>query len=103
MTNKIDTMLKAIIDPIAGALPSDTANNPKLNVNSTSPVLSTRSYPTEDLQCSTHIHGLINVITIHPKQQYNPHNEKPKEEDQEEKDDQDNINNNPSSPPNPSV
>ncbi|GJY02361.1 hypothetical protein Tco_0360513 [Tanacetum coccineum] len=35
MTNKIDTVLKAIIDRIAGALPSDTVKNPKL---STSPV-----------------------------------------------------------------
>ncbi|GJV59004.1 MAK10-like protein [Tanacetum coccineum] len=37
MTNKIDTVLKAITDQIAGALPSDTVKNPKL---STSPVLS---------------------------------------------------------------
>ncbi|GJU21414.1 hypothetical protein Tco_1154756 [Tanacetum coccineum] len=35
MTNKIDTVLKAIIDQIAGALPGDTVKNPKL---STSPV-----------------------------------------------------------------
>ncbi|GJW90377.1 hypothetical protein Tco_0167930 [Tanacetum coccineum] len=45
MTNKIDTILKAITDQIAGALPSDTIKNPKLNVNSTSSVLSARSYP----------------------------------------------------------
>ncbi|GJY91322.1 MAK10-like protein [Tanacetum coccineum] len=37
MTNKIDTVLKAITDRITGALPSDTVKNPKLNVNSTSP------------------------------------------------------------------
>ncbi|GJW01429.1 zinc finger, CCHC-type containing protein [Tanacetum coccineum] len=43
MTNKIDTVLKAITDRIAGALPSDTVKNPKLNVNSTTSVLSTRS------------------------------------------------------------
>nr|GEW29277.1 retrovirus-related Pol polyprotein from transposon TNT 1-94 [Tanacetum cinerariifolium] len=30
MTNKIDTVLKAIIDQIAGTLPSDTVKNPKL-------------------------------------------------------------------------
>ncbi|GJU46767.1 hypothetical protein Tco_1204033 [Tanacetum coccineum] len=36
MTNKINTVLKAIIDRMAGALPSDTVKNPKLNVNSTS-------------------------------------------------------------------
>ncbi|GJV90310.1 hypothetical protein Tco_1538123 [Tanacetum coccineum] len=33
---------------MAGALPSDTIKNPKLNVNSTSPVLSARSYLTID-------------------------------------------------------
>ncbi|GJS73457.1 hypothetical protein Tco_0706298 [Tanacetum coccineum] len=65
MTNKIDTVLKAITDQIAEALPSNTVKNPKL---STSPVLSARSYPTKDPQCSTHIHGSINAITIHPKQ-----------------------------------
>ncbi|GJZ96667.1 hypothetical protein Tco_0669001 [Tanacetum coccineum] len=54
MTNKIDTVLKAITDRIAGALPSDTVKNPKL---STSPVLSTHSYPTKDPQCSTYVHG----------------------------------------------
>ncbi|GKB97407.1 hypothetical protein Tco_0983544 [Tanacetum coccineum] len=53
MTNKIDTILKAITDRIAKALPSDTVKNPKLNVNSTSLVLFARSYPTEDPQCST--------------------------------------------------
>nr|GEV76915.1 hypothetical protein [Tanacetum cinerariifolium] len=39
MTNKIDTVLKAITDRIAGTLPSDTVKNPKL---STSSVLSAR-------------------------------------------------------------
>ncbi|GKF57309.1 hypothetical protein Tco_0170846 [Tanacetum coccineum] len=48
MTNKIDTVLKAITNRITGTLPSDTVKNPKLNVNSTFPVLSSRSYPTED-------------------------------------------------------
>ncbi|GJX76422.1 hypothetical protein Tco_0323233 [Tanacetum coccineum] len=33
MTNKIDTVLKAIIDRIAGALPSDTVKNPKLSTS----------------------------------------------------------------------
>ncbi|GKC69810.1 hypothetical protein Tco_1115693 [Tanacetum coccineum] len=32
MTNKIDTVLKAITDRIAGALPSDTVKNPKLRL-----------------------------------------------------------------------
>nr|GEX52259.1 MAK10-like protein [Tanacetum cinerariifolium] len=58
MTNKIDTVLKAITDRIAEALPSDTVKNSKL---STYPVLSTRSYPIEDPQCSTHVH--VNKIT----------------------------------------
>ncbi|GKC48527.1 hypothetical protein Tco_1071272 [Tanacetum coccineum] len=65
MTNKIDTVLKAITDRIAGMLPSDIVKNLKLG---THPVLSTRSYPTKDPQSSTHIHSSINAITIHPKQ-----------------------------------
>ncbi|GJU05525.1 hypothetical protein Tco_1121955 [Tanacetum coccineum] len=65
MTNKIDTVLKAITNQIAGALPSDTVKNPKLG---THPVLSARSYPTEDSQCPAHIHSSINTFTIHPKQ-----------------------------------
>ncbi|GJR36751.1 MAK10-like protein [Tanacetum coccineum] len=59
MTNKIDTVLKVIPDRIAGALPSDTVKNPKL---STYLVLSTRSYPTVDLQCSSHPSTSINAI-----------------------------------------
>ncbi|GJW60020.1 MAK10-like protein [Tanacetum coccineum] len=65
MTNKIDTVLKAITDRIAGTLPSDTVKNLKLG---TTPVLFARSYPTEDPQSSTHIYSSINAITIHPKQ-----------------------------------
>ncbi|GJZ92279.1 MAK10-like protein [Tanacetum coccineum] len=42
MTNKIDTVLKAITDQIAGTLASDTIKNPKLG---THPVSSARSYP----------------------------------------------------------
>ncbi|GKA99617.1 hypothetical protein Tco_0827611 [Tanacetum coccineum] len=49
MTNKIDTFLKAVNDRMTGALPSNTVKNPKLNVNSTSSVLSAHSYPMEDL------------------------------------------------------
>ncbi|GKA50577.1 hypothetical protein Tco_0743650, partial [Tanacetum coccineum] len=33
MTNKIDTLLKAITDRIAGALPSDMVKNPKLSTS----------------------------------------------------------------------
>ncbi|GKE92480.1 hypothetical protein Tco_1573575 [Tanacetum coccineum] len=45
MTNKIDTVLKAITDRIANTLPTDTVKNPKLG---THPVSSARSYPTID-------------------------------------------------------
>ncbi|GJW38296.1 putative polyprotein [Tanacetum coccineum] len=48
--------------------------------------LSACSYPTEDPQCSTHIHGLINTITIHPKKQSDSHDDKPTESKEEEKD-----------------
>nr|GEV06293.1 MAK10-like protein [Tanacetum cinerariifolium] len=59
MTNKIDTVLKAITNRISGALLSDTIKSPKL---STYPVLSAHSYPTEDPQCSTHVHGNFTYI-----------------------------------------
>ncbi|GKE64177.1 hypothetical protein Tco_1518338, partial [Tanacetum coccineum] len=80
MTNKIDTMLKAITDRLARSLLSDTVRNPKL---STSSVLSARSYPTEEPQCSTHIHSLINAITIHLDQQNNSHDSMAEEEERE--------------------
>ncbi|GJZ74922.1 retrotransposon ORF1 [Tanacetum coccineum] len=44
---------------------TSTVKNPKLETHLVS---STRSYPTKDPQCSTHIHSSINAITIHPKQ-----------------------------------
>ncbi|GJY40511.1 hypothetical protein Tco_0427781 [Tanacetum coccineum] len=65
MTNKIDTVLKAITDQIAGALPSDTVKNPKLN---TSPVLFARSYPTIDPQCASHPSTSINAIKAHSEE-----------------------------------
>ncbi|GKE51913.1 hypothetical protein Tco_1487069 [Tanacetum coccineum] len=65
MTNKIDTVLKAITDRIAEALPSDTVKNPKL---STSPVLSAHSYLTIDPQCSSHPSTSINAIKAHFKE-----------------------------------
>nr|GEW97012.1 hypothetical protein [Tanacetum cinerariifolium] len=103
MTSKINTVLKAITDRIIGALPSDTVKNSKLNVNSASPVLSARSYPTKDLQRSTRIHNSINAITICPKRPGESQNNKPEEEEQKEKDDLKNINTNPSSPHDPSL
>ncbi|GJY73787.1 hypothetical protein Tco_0478218 [Tanacetum coccineum] len=73
MTNKIDTVLKAITDRITRALLSDTVKNPKLNDNSTSLVYSARSYLTEDPQCSAQIHSSINTINnMSPNSQSNP-------------------------------
>nr|GEU43214.1 MAK10-like protein [Tanacetum cinerariifolium] len=83
MTKNINTLLKAITDRMMGALPSDTVKNLKLNA---SLVLSARSYLTEDPQCSTHVHGSINAITIHPEQQNDSYDDKENENDEEEKD-----------------
>ncbi|GJZ82358.1 MAK10-like protein [Tanacetum coccineum] len=62
MTNKIDTVLKAITDRIAGTLPSDTDKNLKLG---THPVSSARSYPIIDPQYSSHPSTSINAIKAH--------------------------------------
>ncbi|GJR94610.1 hypothetical protein Tco_0266784 [Tanacetum coccineum] len=64
MTNKIDTVLKAITDRITGALPNDTVKNLKLNVNSTTSVLSARSHPMEDPQCSSQIHKKVPKLNL---------------------------------------
>ncbi|GJX61589.1 hypothetical protein Tco_0294489 [Tanacetum coccineum] len=100
MTNKIDTVLKAIVDRIAGALPSDMVKNPK---QSTYPVLSAHSYPIEDPQCSTHVHGSISAVTIHPKQKSKSLDDKPEENREEEKNNLENIHANPFTPPDPSI
>nr|GEV23762.1 retrotransposon Orf1 [Tanacetum cinerariifolium] len=97
MTNKIDTVLKAITDRITITLPSDTVKNLKLG---STPVLSARSYPTEDPQCSNHIHNSINVITIQPKQLEESRVNEP-DIGQEEKGNLGNINSNPRSHPDP--
>nr|GEU77797.1 MAK10-like protein [Tanacetum cinerariifolium] len=73
MTNKIDIVLKAIIDRIARALPSDTFKNPKLNINSTSSVLSARSYPKVDPQCSSHPSTSINAVRTCSKEASHSH------------------------------
>ncbi|GJY57991.1 hypothetical protein Tco_0457883 [Tanacetum coccineum] len=65
MTNKINTVLKAITNRIAGTLPSNTVKNLKL---STSPISFARSYPTIDPQCSSHPFTSINAIKAHPKE-----------------------------------
>ncbi|GKA84360.1 hypothetical protein Tco_0805955 [Tanacetum coccineum] len=62
MTNKIDTVLKAITDRITGTLPSDTVKNPKLG---THPVSSARSYPIIDPQWSSYPSTSINAIKAH--------------------------------------
>nr|GEU99083.1 MAK10-like protein [Tanacetum cinerariifolium] len=103
MNRKIDTVLKAITDRLAGALPSDMVKNPKLNINTTTLVLSARSYPTEDPHCSTHIYGSINAITIHPNEQSDPYNDEPAEIEEKEKDSLRNTNTNPFASPDLSV
>ncbi|GKA16832.1 hypothetical protein Tco_0696669 [Tanacetum coccineum] len=85
MTNKIDTVLKAITDRITGELPSDTVKNPTLNVNSTSLILSARSYPMEDPQCSSRIHSLINTTIICPNQPNKSCDDKSEGEEEEKK------------------
>ncbi|GKE76767.1 MAK10-like protein [Tanacetum coccineum] len=65
-TNKIDIVLKAITDRIAGALPSDTVKNPKLNVNSTSPVLSAQPEQTlEDEFKDLHLNMSVLEVLAH--------------------------------------
>ncbi|GJU41611.1 hypothetical protein Tco_1194568 [Tanacetum coccineum] len=86
MANKIDTFLKAINDRITGTLPCDTVKNLKLNVNSTSPVLSARSYPTKD----PNAHPISTEC-------------KTSKEVKEEKGDPEKINTNPPSSPDPSI
>nr|GEV87715.1 ribonuclease H-like domain-containing protein [Tanacetum cinerariifolium] len=86
MTNKIDTVLKATTDRLAD---SDMVKNPKLSI---SPVLSARSYPTIDPQCSTHIQGSINTITIHPKQQNDSRDSIAEEYEQEREGDPEDTN-----------
>ncbi|GKE30100.1 MAK10-like protein, partial [Tanacetum coccineum] len=61
----------------ARALPSDTVKNQDLNVNCTTSVLSARSYPMEEPQCSSQIHNSINAI----KTCSNQHNENDQSKD----------------------
>ncbi|GJY06906.1 hypothetical protein Tco_0373960 [Tanacetum coccineum] len=103
MTNKIDTVLKAITDRITGALPSDTVKNPKLNVSPTTSVLSARSYQMGDPQCPSQIHSSINTITLFPKQPNEPYNDELNEEEREERNNPENTNTTLPSPPDPSI
>nr|GEW23599.1 retrotransposon Orf1 [Tanacetum cinerariifolium] len=103
LTNKIDTVLKAIIDRITRALLSDTVKNPKLNVNLTSPVLSARSYPTKGPQRSTRIYSSIKSIIICPKKPNKSCDDESKEEEKKEKRNSKNINTTLTSPHDPSI
>nr|GEU45485.1 MAK10-like protein [Tanacetum cinerariifolium] len=62
-----------------------------------------RSYPTEDPQCSTHVHGLINAVIIYPKQQSDSCDDRIDENEEEETDYPENIHVNPPTPPDPSI
>ncbi|GJZ64235.1 hypothetical protein Tco_0620656, partial [Tanacetum coccineum] len=78
---------------------SDTVKNSKL---STYPVLSARSYPTKDPQCSTQTHDSINAIIIYIEQQSASYDNREKE-NKKEKDNPENIHVNPPIPPDPSI
>ncbi|GJR83581.1 hypothetical protein Tco_0154366 [Tanacetum coccineum] len=101
-TDKVG-VLKAITDRIAGALPSDMVKNPKLNVNSTTLVLSARSYPMEYPQCLSQIHSSINAVTICPKQPNKPQDDESEGEDREERSNPENIDTTPPSPHDPTI
>nr|GEV64975.1 MAK10-like protein [Tanacetum cinerariifolium] len=116
MTSKINTFLKAINDRLMGSLLSDKVKNPKLNVNCTYQVLSARSYPTDDPQCSFQIHGSINIITMYSMQPNKSQDDQPqghdtiaveckatKEEEKEDKGNPKKTNTNSPSPPDPST
>ncbi|GJZ43349.1 hypothetical protein Tco_0590604 [Tanacetum coccineum] len=98
MTNQIDTCVENSSTIDTGTCLSDMVKNPKLR---TYPVSSACSYPTMDPQCSTQIHSLINTITIHPKQQSDPH-DRTKGNKEEERDSPENHLDSPT-PPDPSI
>ncbi|GKE39900.1 hypothetical protein Tco_1463305 [Tanacetum coccineum] len=79
MTNKIDTVLKAITDRIAGTLPSDTVKNPKL---STYPVLLVPLSSNTELICTKGEDGDVMFIAIVSKDD-NSRKEEPKAGEQE--------------------
>ncbi|GJV45997.1 hypothetical protein Tco_1430533 [Tanacetum coccineum] len=62
--------------------------------------MSARSFPTQDPQCSTHVHGSINAITIHPKQPEGSQVNRP-DEGQEEEGNLGNTSSNPYPQPDP--
>ncbi|GJV60676.1 MAK10-like protein [Tanacetum coccineum] len=62
MTNKIDTVLKAITEQLAVALPSDTVKKPKLNLNSSPMTSYSPSYPSKEPQNSNQVLSSIKTI-----------------------------------------
>nr|GEX32452.1 MAK10-like protein [Tanacetum cinerariifolium] len=68
ITNKIDTVLKAITDQIADTLPSDAVKNPKLGI---SLVSFAHSYLKMDPQCSSCPYTSISAIKAHFKEATN--------------------------------
>ncbi|GKC74399.1 hypothetical protein Tco_1120282 [Tanacetum coccineum] len=99
MTNKTDIVLKAIIDRIAVTLPSDTVKNPKL---SNYPILSARSYSTEDPQSQLKPTVRSTPSQSIPEQQRASYDDGEKE-NKEEEDDPKNIHVNPPTPTDPFV
>ncbi|GJT64221.1 hypothetical protein Tco_1015701 [Tanacetum coccineum] len=88
MTNKINTVLKVITDRIAGALPSNTVKNPKLN---TSLVLFARSYPLRPTMLNPYP-GSITHLIIPKHQNTNSCDSTAKEEEREREGDPDHTN-----------
>ncbi|GJT89676.1 MAK10-like protein [Tanacetum coccineum] len=64
---------------------------------------SSRTDEVGDPQCSNHVQGSINAITINSEKQSGSYDEKAKENKEEEKDSPENIHVNPSTSPDPSV
>ncbi|GKF30585.1 hypothetical protein Tco_0100383 [Tanacetum coccineum] len=77
MHPRVLTKREAITDRVTGALRSYTVKTPKLNVNSTSLVLSARSYPIVDPQCSSHPSNSINAVKKCSKETNHPQKDQP--------------------------
>ncbi|GJX72936.1 hypothetical protein Tco_0311531 [Tanacetum coccineum] len=129
MTNKIDTVLKAITDRMAGALPSDTVKNPELALITLFSLPSLFSdiksdhltimhiltsdketclvvfvlLPPSFSKCPFTTFSSINTVTICPKQPNKPQNVESEGEDQEERSIPENIDPTPPSPHEPSI
>ncbi|GJX36341.1 hypothetical protein Tco_0247898 [Tanacetum coccineum] len=100
MTNKIDTVLKAIIDRIVGTLPSDTVKNLKLSTYNA--VLSARVIHNYRPAMQTQTPRFDQRHHNHMEQQSTSYNNGEKENKKEE-DNSENIHVNTPTPPDPSV